>query len=73
MQRFFKLIIKCTRIIDCRLTSVFPINLEPFHILLVLLFELLTGKCFLGKASLTFCQIHTMMSTYTHKTLHRFK
>ena len=31
------------------------------------------GKCWLGKASLTFCQINTVMSTYTCKTLHWFK
>ena len=35
----------------------------------MLLFKLLTGKCWL--APLTFCQTNTVMSTYAYKTLHR--
>ena len=45
------------------LASVFFKNLKHLsYPILVLLFQLLTGKLWLGKASLTFCQI-TVMST----------
>ena len=62
MQSLFKLINKCTRTIDNRFAKVF---LKPF-------LSLLTGKCWLGKAALTFCQINTVMSTYTCNVTHRF-
>ena len=62
MQSLFKLINKCTRTIEHRFAKVF---LKPF-------LSLLTGKCWLGKAALTFCQINTVMSTYTCNVTHRF-
>ena len=74
MQRFCKLVIKCTRKIEFRLASVFLKKLEHLsHPILVLLFSFLTGICCLGKYLLTFCQINAVMSTYRFKTLHRFK
>ena len=62
MQSLFKLINKCTRTIEHRFAKVF---LKPF-------LSLLTGKCWLGKAALTFCQINTVMSTYACNVTHRF-
>ena len=68
MSSLVKLINKCTRAIDCRLAGVFSKNQEHLsHPVLVLILELRTGKCWLGKASLTFCQINRVMSIYIYK------
>ena len=54
MKSLFKLIHNCTRTIDFGVA------------ILVLLFWLLTGKYWLGKASLSFCEINTVMSIFTY-------
>ena len=51
-RSLFKLIKKFTRTIDCRLSSWKTLN--TFHTLSI---TFLNGKCWLGKTSLTFCQI----------------
>ena len=63
IQSLFKLFNKCTRTIECRLTSVFLKNLKQLsHSILVLLFYLWTDKCWLEKTLLTFCQINIVIS-----------
>ena len=54
MQSLFKLIINCTRTIDYCPASAFSKNLEHLsHTMLSYYFNFLTGKCWLGRASLT--------------------